>query len=249
MKGAKSRVSQGKFMSHNPGCKPLVQATKISKRYKGSQKDALKEVSLSLEIGRIVGLVGPNGAGKSTLIHLLSGVLRQSSGKIEYSRCETNHIAWVSQTTTLDWYLNVFDNVYLGARLRGFSCAQAREKTLQLLELLELSTYSNSFPDTLSMGQQKRIQIARALAFQPILIFLDEPTTGLDPLACIKLLEHLKGLASKDCSIFISSHDLTLLSDYVSDLIFIRDGSIVEQSPIESIHKPILERYKEVVGK
>ncbi len=206
----------------------------ISLRYP-SGKLALEGLNFEVNVGEMVGLVGNNGAGKSTLIHVLAGVLKPTNGEVEIWLTDHSDIAWVSQKTTIDWYLNVYNNVLLGAKLGGLYGNEAHAKTQEMLELVGLKHEMHAPSHTLSGGQQKRVQIARALAQRPRLIILDEPTTGLDPIASKKLLQTLKSMAQSGATVLICSHDLALLEEYVDRIICMKDGAVTEDAPLAKL--------------
>lgn len=185
-------------------------------------------MSTQLRFGAIYGLVGPNGAGKSTLIHLLAGILRPSSGRVSRYVGSPSDITWVSQRTAVDWYLDVKDNVLLGARLGGCRGAEAKRRIDSSLELVGLKDKQRCRLDTLSGGEQQRTQIARALAQNAPVLLLDEPTTGLDPGASHSLMVHLKRLSENGHSILVSSHDLELIDKFADEILIIADGELQE---------------------
>jgi ABC-type multidrug transport system ATPase subunit len=206
--------------------KPALSVKKLCKTYSNG-KVALNNVSFDLSFGKFVVIMGPNGAGKSTLIHLITKVLKPTSGDVTTNGTKANEIAWVSQFTSIDWYLNVLDNVRLGARLGSLSGSNAEEESKKALTLLGLKDKINMYPDELSGGEQKRMQVARALAQNPKILILDEPTTGLDPIASQSLMMKLKQLTLQNCLIIIASHDLTLMEDFTDTIIVIDQGSLI----------------------
>jgi len=198
----------------------------------------LRHASTSFLRGRMTALLGPNGAGKSTLIHLLAGAIRPSEGHIHLPD-PGSRIGWSSQRTTIDWYLNVIDNVTLGARLAGYDRRQSREKALRILDLLQLGELATNDVSMLSGGQQQRIQVARTLVADPDILLLDEPTASLDVASAESVLGHMRNLTQEDETILISSHDLGLLERFCDDVLFIHDGRIIAHDAMQSF----LRRY------
>jgi len=198
----------------------------LTKIYKGN-KFVLNKFSAHALKGNLLGLIGPNGAGKSTLIHLIAGVIRPTTGMIQLSIQSSEKLAWVSQTTTLDWYLTVLDNVRLGARLGGLSVKESYHAAKQAMEILGIAEYSHTGVDELSGGQQRKVQIARALAQQADILILDEPTIGLDYKSSDLFIKFLQDLTKQGKTIIISSHDLTLLEKYI-DHVWVLDNGLLK---------------------
>ena len=185
----------------------------LTKQY--ANLTALNSFDLEVEQGSIFGLLGPNGAGKTTLIRILTTLMRQSSGEvfIEGLDIRTNGrqirsmIGVVSQENSLDRYLTARENLVLHARLHGMDKKVYNPRINELLELMGLSGRQKDFPDTFSGGMQRRLVVARALVHQPQLLFLDEPTTGLDPQSRRAVWDYVRSLAGS-MTIFLTTHYL-----------------------------------------
>jgi len=185
----------------------------LTKAYGGLT--ALDHFDLEVAQGSIFGLLGPNGAGKTTLIRILTTLMRQSSGTAAIEGLDTLRsgleirrlIGVVSQENSLDRYLTARENLELHARLHGLGRRLYQERIDALLELMGLSGRQNDFPDTFSGGMQRRLVIARALVHQPQVLFLDEPTTGLDPQSRRAVWEYVRSLAGS-MTIFLTTHYL-----------------------------------------
>ncbi|MFA6915656.1 MAG: ABC transporter ATP-binding protein [Parachlamydiales bacterium] len=216
--------------------KTAISVKNVFKTYPNG-KIALHGINIDLEYGSLVGLIGPNGAGKSTLIHIIAGVIKHDKGTIDCHIPDSKEIAWVSQFSCIDWYLPVIDNVRLGARLGGYGLSEAEEVSKKWLTTLELQHKSYCKPDALSGGEQRRMQIARALAQNAKILILDEPTTGLDPIASKILMQSLKQLSKQNCLIILSSHDLHLIENDVDRILFLNEGSLIANLEIESIKR------------
>lgn len=199
-----------------------VRTDRLGRQY-GDGVWGVQDVSLELKFGSIVALLGANGAGKSTLIHLLCGALKPTTGSIlENPRSAGVRIGWCSQRLSLDWYLTVNDNVLLGARLAGLDRAQSQQKTNEMLEFVGLREYASSFADLLSGGQQQRIQIARALVPDPAILYLDEPSAGLEV------------RARAGAMILVSSHDIGLLESRCDSIVLLDRGRVVTHESRQS---------------
>lgn len=194
---------------------------------------ALSNISFSINTGDFIALVGANGAGKSTLLNSLYGLLEPSTGSILYNNNFLNNIqpahsiGFSAQRCIVDWYLNVKENVYLGAVLGGLKTSQLEQATQQALDLLYLSDKSTAEVETLSGGQQQRVQIARAIVHNPELYILDEPTTGLDPNLSERFFQFLKTEQNKNKAIIVSSHDMYLVEKYCNKVLFLKNGNLV----------------------
>jgi ABC-2 type transport system ATP-binding protein len=176
---------------------------------------ALDSFDLEVEQGSIFGLLGPNGAGKTTLIRILTTLMRQTGGTASIEGLDTRSdgrairtvIGVVSQENSLDRYLTARENLELHARLHGMEKKLYKKRIDDLLELMGLTGRQKDFPDTFSGGMQRRLVIARALVPQPRVLFLDEPTTGLDPQSRRAVWEYVRSLAGS-MTIFLTTHYL-----------------------------------------
>lgn len=185
----------------------------LAKSY--GQLTALDSFDLEVERGSIFGLLGPNGAGKTTLIRILTTLMRQSRGDasieglniLTSGREIRSMIGVVSQENSLDRYLTARENLELHARLHGMDKRLYKHRIDELLELMGLAGRQKDFPDTFSGGMQRRLVIARALVHQPRVLFLDEPTTGLDPQSRRAVWEYVRSLAGS-MTIFLTTHYL-----------------------------------------
>ncbi|MEI7816766.1 MAG: ATP-binding cassette domain-containing protein [Desulfuromonadales bacterium] len=192
---------------------PSIIINSLTKSYGGLT--ALDSFSLEVEQGAIFGLLGPNGAGKTTLIRILTTLMRQSAGDasiegldiLRSGRDIRRMIGVVSQENSLDRYLTARENLELHARLHGMEKQLYKSRIDNLLELMGLAGRQLDFPDTFSGGMQRRLVIARALVHQPQVLFLDEPTTGLDPQSRRAVWEYVRSLAGS-MTIFLTTHYL-----------------------------------------
>lgn len=210
--------------------KDILEIKNISLKY--DNHFAIKDINLSIARGEIVALVGHNGAGKSSLFNIIAGIQEPTSGTVEFDQSFIEErlfstIGFSAQSQVMDWYTNVWDNVYLGSQLAGIKAKRGRELTQQALDLLNIANLKNKPVDALSGGQQQRVQIARAIVHQPDFYLLDEPTTGLDADTSNYLLSFLRDEAAQGKAVFVSSHDLNLLETYCNKLVLIDAGEIL----------------------
>ncbi len=199
----------------------------ITKVFNGLQ--AVDQVSLAVERGIIFGLLGPNGAGKTTLIKILTTLMRPTSGKafveghdvMTDGKAVRRIIGVVPQENNLDRYLTARENLILHARMHGIPSREYNPRIDQLMELTGLAGRQHDFPDTFSGGMQRRLVAIRALVHNPLVLFLDEPTTGLDPQSRRALWDYIQSLRTK-MTIFLTTHYMDE-ADALCDRIVIMD--------------------------
>jgi ABC-2 type transport system ATP-binding protein len=204
-----------------------IETRSLTKQY--GSLTALDSFDLEVAQGTIFGLLGPNGAGKTTLIRILTTLMRPTSGSASVEGLDTaihgkeirRLIGVVPQENSLDRYLTARENLELHARLHGMPTAMHRKRIDELLELFGLAGRQHDFPDTFSGGMQRRLVVARALVHQPQLLFLDEPTTGLDPQSRHAVWDYVKSLAGS-MTIFLTTHYLEE-ADQLCEMIAIMD--------------------------
>ena len=211
-----------------------IKTESLTKQY--GELSALVSFDLEVTKGSIFGLLGPNGAGKTTLIRILTTLMRPSSGKAWVEGFDTltrgqdirKLIGVVPQENSLDRYLTARENLELNARLHGMAGADYKKRIDELLELFGLAGRQNDFPDTFSGGMQRRLVVARALINRPSILFLDEPTTGLDPQSRHAVWDYVKSLAGS-MTIFLTTHYLEE-ADLLCERIAIMDrGRLITQ--------------------
>lgn len=212
----------------------------LTKSY--SSLTALDSFNLEVERGSIFGMLGPNGAGKTTLIRILTTLMRQSSGEASIEGFDTllagreirKVIGVVSQENSLDRYLTARENLELHARLHGMEKRLYKTRIDELLDLMGLTGRQQDFPDTFSGGMQRRLVIARALVHKPQVLFLDEPTTGLDPQSRRTVWEYVRSLAGS-MTIFLTTHYLEE-AEHLCDRIAIMDhGRLITVGSIQEL--------------
>ena len=238
----------------------LLECDGISKRFGGVH--AVADVDLSIEPGQVFGLIGPNGAGKTTLVNLISGHLRVDSGAIRFAAADVTRlaphaltargIARTFQGVRLFKGLTVLENVLVGrhARMRsdvvrrlwprGASDRSDREKAGQLLERLGLSR-PDALAGGLAYGDQRRLEIARALASEPRLLILDEPAAGMNAAESARLRELMRTLVAEGLTIVLIEHDVRLVMDTCDRVAVLNFGrKIAEGTPSEIQSSPVV---------
>lgn len=174
---------------------------------------AVDHFSLQVRQSTIFGLLGPNGAGKTTILRILTTLTRPTSGRALVEGLDTQAegrkvrelIGVVPQENNLDRYLTARENLVLHARMHGMKPDDYNRRIDELLELTGLTNRQHDFPDTFSGGMQRRLVVARALVHTPRVLFLDEPTTGLDPQSRRAVWDHIRSL-SREMTIFLTTH-------------------------------------------
>lgn len=192
--------------------KVAVALENVSKIY--DRTPVVNDLSLTIEQGEIFGLLGPNGAGKSTTIRMLITLARPSQGKIRVFGWDTTsqkdrvrrNIGVVLQQISIDGELSVWENLEFHGRMHHLPNPERQAKIDRWLEYVELTDKRNALAKTLSGGMKRRLQIARALLHEPQILFLDEPTVGLDPQTRRRLWEIIQDLNNQGMTILLTSH-------------------------------------------
>jgi ABC-2 type transport system ATP-binding protein len=206
---------------------PAVRATELVKSFGAIR--AVDGVSFDLATGRIYGMLGPNGSGKTTLIRLLTGLARATAGKAEIlgvempARENLEHIGYMTQADGVYPTLTVFDNVRFFAAAYG---VRDRDAIMEALAIVDLADRTRDTTMNLSGGQRRRLSLACALVHKPAVLFLDEPTVGVDPLLREQFWQHFRELVDGGTTIVVSSHVMDE-ADRCDDLLFMRSGKVI----------------------
>jgi|CXWL01.1.fsa_nt_gi ABC-2 type transport system ATP-binding protein len=191
-----------------------VRLTDLRKTYADSTTAALDGISLDVPIGSIYGILGPNGAGKTTTIGICTTRVRPSGGTavvagynvVDQSVAVRRAIGVASQALTLDRSCSVAENIYFHCRYFGIGHADASRRTAELLERFRIADRAEAMPMSLSGGLAQRVQLARAVAHRPSVLFLDEPTAGLDPQSRLALWDLVRGLIAEGITVVLTTH-------------------------------------------
>jgi ABC-2 type transport system ATP-binding protein len=203
-----------------------VEVSELVKRYPKSTVNAVDGITFAVEPGEVFGLLGPNGAGKTTTVGMLTTRVKPTSGQAMVGGVDVGSepvrarsmLAVVPQRSNLDRSLSIRRNLTFHAAYHGVPAAEASARADELLEQFGLRERGNVKPDLFSGGQAQRVMIARALMHQPQVLFLDEPTTGLDPAARLFVWDRLRELRERGVTLFLTTHDMheaALLADRV----------------------------------
>jgi len=209
--------------------KSVIEADHLRKDFK--DKTAVNDISFSIEEGEIFGFLGHNGAGKTTTIRMLTGQISPTSGQCRvagFNSATEQHllkpyIGVVADVQNLYERMSGFENLKLFADLFDVK----KERVHELLELIQLQHQGRKKVETYSNGMRQRLLIARALLHDPDVIFLDEPTRGLDPTSAKDIRETIKNLASSGTTIFLTTHNMEEADDLCHRVAFIKNGELM----------------------
>ena len=223
----------------------MLQMKNVSKIYRTEtvETHALREFSLIVDEGEFVSVTGPSGSGKTTFLNI-AGLLEELTGGTyeldgrdisslndkQRSRVRNEKIGFIFQSFNLIPELNIFDNVDVPLRYRGFNAAERKKRIVDSLERVGLASRLQHLPAQLSGGQQQRVAIARALAGEPRFLLADEPTDNLDSQMADSVLDLLTEINAAGTTIIMVTHELAL-ADRARRNIFVRDGSVSDGPP------------------
>jgi ABC-2 type transport system ATP-binding protein len=192
----------------------IIETIGLTKTYSGTDFRAVDSLNLLVGTGEVFGLLGPNGAGKTTTVGVLTTRVLPSAGQalvggidvVQHPTLVKQLIGVVSQQNTLDRQLTPFENLYWHGRLFGMSARESRQTADDLLERFQLTRFAKASVYALSGGMAQRLMVARAIFHRPAVLFLDEPTAGLDPQGRLALWDLLEGLNAEGQTIMLTTH-------------------------------------------
>ncbi len=229
-----------------------LEVINIHKSYKG--KKVVQGASFQVSSEQIIGLLGPNGAGKTTSFYMTLGVVDPDSGKIlldgeditslKLSDKAKKGISYLPQEASVFRKMSVEQNINIALEAQNFSSQQRADKLQELLSDFGLDHIRKSLGMSLSGGERRRVEIARALAGEPKFLFLDEPFAGIDPLAVAEIKKIVKKLQSKGLGIFITDHNVRETLEICEYAYLLKSGTvIVEGSPIEITESALAREF------
>ncbi|WP_454191591.1 ABC transporter ATP-binding protein [Paenibacillus sp. Marseille-Q7038] len=218
---------------------------------------AVRNISFSIDEGEAVGYLGPNGAGKSTMIKMMTGILVPTSGQLkvlgstphEARRQNSQHIGVVfGQRSQLWWDLPVQDSFDLHKHIYRLSESTYKANVKYYTELLSLSSFIEKPVRQLSLGQRMRVEIAMALLHEPKILFLDEPTIGLDVVAKEQIRQFLRTInREKKVSIILTTHDMKDIEEICHRMIVVSKGNMVYDGSVENLRKKLGDQRKVII--
>ncbi|HIH73432.1 MAG: ABC-type multidrug transport system, ATPase component [Thermococcales archaeon 44_46] len=221
-----------------------IEVENLVKKY--GDFEAVKGISFKVKRGEIFAFLGPNGAGKTTTVHVLTTLLKLTSGKAIVAGHDVvkepmevrKRIGIVFQDPSLDRELTAYENMYIHGRIYGLGGNELKNKIEELLKFVELWEFRNKPVKYFSGGMQRRLEIARALLHEPEVLFLDEPTIGLDPQTRAHIWEYIKSMKEEhNMTIFLTTHYMDE-AEQLADRIAIMDhGKIIAEGTAEELKK------------
>lgn len=220
-------------------CKMILEVKDLHKSF--GEKKVLEGVDLSVSSGKALGLLGRNGAGKTTTIRIVMGVFPSDSGQVLLDKNSLDRnsvpIGYMPEEHGLYPKIEILEQlVYLG-ELRGMKARDARESVNKWMKRLEVEEYTKKRLDTLSKGNQQKIQLVATLITTPDIVILDEPFSGLDPVNASLLKDVVRELIGDGKIVLFSSHQMSYVEEFCDDIAILNDGKIVLAGGINDIKR------------
>lgn len=232
----------------------VLTATQLKKTYK--KRQVVKDVSLQVKAGEVVGLLGPNGAGKTTCFYMIVGLIQSESGTISLNNQDLSNapmhvraragIGYLPQEASVFRKLSVKDNLLAILETRpSLSKAQRLQRLDELLNEFHLTKVQHSYGISLSGGERRRVEIARALATDPKFILLDEPFAGVDPISVNDIKQQISQLSKKQIGILITDHNVRETLDICHHATIVSEGRVIANGAPQEIlnHQQVREVY------
>lgn len=229
----------------------MLEVAHLVRRF--GDKVAVDDVSFGVRPGALTGFVGGNGAGKTTTMRMIMGVLAIHGGEVRWrgrtvTVADRRSFGYMPEERGLYPKQPVLDQLVYLARLRGQSAAEAKRHAADLLERFALGDRGKDKLESLSLGNQQRVQIAAAVIAEPDVLILDEPFSGLDPVAVDSMAELLREYAGRGVPVLFSSHQLDLVERLCDQLVILAAGRVVGQGAVEELRGAGGTRYRLVFG-
>ncbi|MDD6434869.1 MAG: amino acid ABC transporter ATP-binding protein [Clostridiales bacterium] len=222
----------------------LLQIRNLKKSF--GDLEVLKDISLEVEKGEVLGIIGPSGSGKTTLLRCAIGLEKADSGEISYN----GTCGLVFQNFNLFPHYSVIKNITdAPIRVQKRDPKEVYEEARKLLAKMNLSDKENYYPCQLSGGQKQRVSIARALCMNPDVLFFDEPTSALDPELTAEILQVIKQLAAEKMTMVIVTHEMAFARNVADHVIFMENGVIALQGSSDEVFDSKDERLRAFLGK
>lgn len=213
----------------------MIIINQLSKKYKGAEEFSVKNLDLKVEDGEIYGLLGPNGAGKTTLISMLTSLLKPTSGSFTINGLNFKEnksqlkqlIGIVPQEYALYPTLTAYENLFYFGSMYGIKGEILKKSINEHLEIMGLSKFAHKKTDTFSGGMKRRVNLIAGILHQPKVLFLDEPTVGVDVQSKNVIIDHLKFLNKQGTTIVYTSHHLNEAEFFCTHVAIIDNGEII----------------------
>ena len=222
----------------------------ISKKY--GERVVVKDVSFEIKSGQVVGLLGPNGAGKTTSFYMVVGLVQPDTGSIKLNDLEIKDypmykraragLSYLAQEPSIFRRMSVEDNILVALEAHDYDSQERREKLESLLQDFRINHIRDSFGYSLSGGERRRVEIARALAGSPYFLLLDEPFAGIDPIAVSEIQNIIRELKAKGIGVLITDHNVRETLGICDYSYILKDGIIQVSGTTEEITKSELAR-------
>ena len=231
----------------------MIRIEELTKKF--ADVTAVNNVSLTIERGEIYGLLGPNGAGKSTLINILCGLIFPTSGNVTINNYDIKKnifqikkmIGVIPQELAIYEDLPAYDNVSFFASLYGIRGQRLKEAVMNTLEFTGLKEVMKKYPKTFSGGMKRRLNIACGLAHGPEIVFMDEPTVGIDPQSRNHILESVKKLNKDGRTIIYTTHYMEEAESICSKIVIIDHGKIIAQGSTDELKSLVRDKSRFIV--
>jgi len=222
----------------------IIRAKNLAKNY--GETAAVKDISLTVSSGKVVGLLGPNGAGKTTCFYMIMGSIRQDHGEILLDKQNISNlpvhsrgrigIGYLPQEPSIFRKLSALENILsVVERRKDLKKNEAKKKAQQLIEDFKLERVKKNLGASLSGGERRRVEIARALANDPKFILLDEPFAGVDPISVEEIKQIIASLAERRIGMLITDHNVRETLDICDNAYIVNDGKIIAQGEPSAI--------------
>lgn len=223
--------------------KSIIKIESLSKKYKDADQFSLNDVSLNINEGEIFGLLGPNGAGKTTLISMLCGLVKPTSGHFSIDDLDYQHhsskikkiIGVVPQEYALYPTLTARENLQYFGSMYGLKGSDLKDKVIETLDLLGLLKFADKPVETFSGGMKRRVNLIAGILHKPKVLFLDEPTVGVDVQSKNAIIDYLKLLNQNGTSIIYTSHHLAEAEDFCTNIAILDRGRIYAKGTPSSL--------------
>jgi ABC-2 type transport system ATP-binding protein len=240
--------------AYHEGMKSVI-AENLVKTYRNGEVKALDHLSLDVEEGTVLGVLGPNGAGKTTLVRALSTLLKPDSGRalvggidvVKDPKAVREIIGLSGQYAALDETLTGWDNLVMFGRLYHLSADQARARATELLEQFSLTDAAKRPIKTFSGGMRRRLDLAASLIIRPKVLFLDEPTTGLDPRGRLEMWGVIQSLVKDGVTLLLTTQYLEEADQLADDIVVIDRGQVIARGSSDELKAKVGGEKLEIV--